>query len=103
MKGYKLMITFICLLFIASLTAILIDRHLWKSLEADKIRTFQRYVCGLGLGASVSPDWGFISNDPRVDSVDETNLWPIPCGYSYSPQRGMSVGDIKEFTVDTMN
>ncbi|GAB4411049.1 MAG: hypothetical protein OHK0032_06880 [Thermodesulfovibrionales bacterium] len=95
MNGRKLIVA-VMLLFMLSLTAIVIDRYLWKGHEVERIRSFQRYVCGLGLGASISPDWGFISYDPRVDYVDETNLWPIPSGYIYSPQRGLSVGDIKE-------
>jgi len=55
-------------------------------------RAFQRAVCGLGIGSSLRPDWGFASYDPRIDLPDETSLWPVPGGYSYSPERGM-MGD----------
>lgn len=52
-------------------------------------RTFQHTVCGLGIGSALRPDWGFATYDPRVDSADETSLWPVPGGYSYSPEKGM--------------
>ena len=74
------------------------DRFLWKDSGAEKIKAFQQYVCGFGLGASVSPGWGFLSFDPRIDSVDETGLFPVPGGYRYSPDSGLSVSEIKEMT-----
>ncbi len=55
-------------------------------------RMFQRTVCGLGIGSALRPDWGFATYDPRVDAADETSLWPVPGGYSYSPEKGM-MGD----------
>ncbi len=56
----------------------------------------QEFLNGLGLGSVISPEWGFLSYDPRIDFVDETVLWPIPGGYSYSPERGFSISDMKE-------
>ncbi len=55
-------------------------------------RAFQRTVCGLGIGSSLRADWGFANYDPRVDDADESGLWPVPGGYSYSPEQGM-MGD----------
>ena len=57
--------------------------------EKSAGRMFQRTVCGLGIGSALRPDWGFATYDPRVDSTDETRLWPVPGGYSYSPEKGM--------------
>lgn len=95
MRANKLLAT-ITLLWAISVI-IVASESLYKNAEM-KTRSFQRYVHGLGLGASVSPEWGFMSFDPRIDFADETSLWPIPGGYGYSPQRGVSVGDIRELT-----
>ncbi|RJQ47941.1 MAG: hypothetical protein C4538_04655 [Nitrospiraceae bacterium] len=81
-----------------SLLILLSEGHLWKHYETVKIKEFQRYTGGLGLGASVSPEWGFISYDMRIDYTDETNLWPIPGGYSYAPDKNASVAGTYELT-----
>ncbi len=99
MSAHKLIITIIVLLA-SSLLIILNEWHSWKNYESVEMKAFQRYVCGLGLGASINPAWGFINYDARVDHVDETQLWPIPGGYSYSPDRGLSVSDFKEVTIE---
>ena len=79
------LLTATALLLIISLLILLNEWHLWKNYETAKIKEFQQYVGGLGIGASVSPEWGFLNYDPRIDYIDETNLWPIPGGYSYAP------------------
>ena len=99
MKANKLIIT-IAFLLVSSLLVILSEWYSWRNYESVKMKAFQGYVCGLGLGAAVNPAWGFINYDARIDSVDETQLWPIPGGYSYSPDRGLSVSDFKELTFE---
>ncbi|MEW6738841.1 MAG: hypothetical protein AB1325_02905 [Nitrospirota bacterium] len=99
MKANKLIIT-IAFLLVSSLLIILSEWHLWRNYESVKMKAFQGYVCGLGLGAAVNPAWGFINYDARIDSVDETQLWPIPGGYSYSPDRGLSVSDFRELAFE---
>jgi len=96
MNAHKILIIVLCILITSSITVIVYDRYAWKDYGAEKIRAFQQYVCGFGLGASVNPGWGFLNFDPRVDSVDETGLFPVPGGYSYSPDCGLSVSEIKE-------
>lgn len=96
MNAQKTLLLMLFILFIFSVAVIAYDRYAWQDYGAEKIRTFQRYAGGIGLGASVSPKWGFLSFDPRVDSIDETGLFPVPGGYSYSPETGMAVSDIKE-------
>lgn len=93
------LITATALLLAVSLLILLSEWRLWENYETAKIKAFQLYVGGLGLGASVSPEWGFINFDPRIDYTDETNLWPIPGGYSYAPDKNASVVEIKEPTV----
>lgn len=99
MKANKLIIAIACFL-ISSLLIILSEQYLWRNYESVKMKAFQGYVCGLGLGAAVNPAWGFINYDMRIDSMDETQLWPIPGGYSYSPDRGLSVSDFRELTFE---
>jgi hypothetical protein len=85
------------LLLIVALSIIIFERPLKESSDRNAGRVFQRSVCGLGIGSALRPDWGFAGYDPRVDAVDETRLWPVPGGYSYSPERGMMGDD----SVDT--
>jgi hypothetical protein len=84
------------LLLAIALSIIIFDRPLNESKNRNAGRAFQRSVCGLGIGSALRPDWGFAGYDPRVDAVDETRLWPVPGGYSYSPERGMMGDDSVE-------
>lgn len=87
------LISFLC---VASLAVLVYDGYAGRGTVSEKGAAFQRFAGGLGLGAAVNPKWGFLSFDPRVDSVDETQLYPIPGGYSYSPDRGTAVVEIRE-------
>jgi hypothetical protein len=99
MDSKKIMI-FFGMLVIAVMISMYADLHMWKNYKSDKAKAFQRYVCGLGLGASISPEWGFLSYDMRIDPVDETSIWPVPGGYSYSPDNGFSIADFREIVVN---
>lgn len=94
------MIILLIILYGASAAILWYDGHKGRRNGSDKTRSLQRYVHGFGLGASINPKWGFISFDPRIDAVDETALFPVPGSYSYSPDRGLSVVDIKEITLN---
>lgn len=54
--------------------------------QPQKIR-FQQLIGGLGLGAVTVPAWNFSDYDPRLQSGPVDTLYPIPAGYSYSPDR----------------
>ena len=84
------------LLFGFALSIIISDHPLQEDKNRNAGKAFQRFVCGLGIGSALRPDWGFAGFDPRVDAVDETRLWPVPGGYSYSPERGMMGDDSVE-------
>lgn len=92
-------IIIIAFLITACIGIIASEQYLWNTYEAEKARAFQRYLSGFGLGATINPAWGFFNYDPRVDHVDETQLWPVPGGYGYSPDRGISVSDFKEISL----
>jgi hypothetical protein len=94
--GKSVVMTAAALLLTVALLIIIFDRPLKESRNRNAGRAFQRSVCGLGIGSALRPDWGFAGYDPRVDAVDETRLWPVPGGYSYSPERGMMGDDSVE-------
>jgi len=101
MKRPRALIIFISCLLLTGLFA-LVYKDSYLGNDHSKIRSLQRYLGGIGLGSVVSPEWGFLNYDPRIDHVDETGLWPIPGGYSYSPERGFSLSDIKEITLQAL-
>ncbi len=74
---------------------VLIAEGLFKE-DLSGVEEFQRLTSGIGLGASVNPRWGYSIFDPRIERIDETNLFPIPGGYSYVPSKGMCVSDFSE-------
>lgn len=48
---------------------------------------FQQAIGGVGLGSVTAPAWNFSDYDPRLQDQSEDVLYPIPGGYSYSPDR----------------
>lgn len=49
------------------------------------MRSFQHSIGGLGTGASATPLWNLVHYDPRLQSIDDSNMWPIAGSYPYSP------------------
>lgn len=74
---------------------VLITEGLFKE-DLSRVKEFQSLTFGIGLGASVNPRWGYSIFDPRIERIDETNLFPIPGGYSYVPSKGMCVSEFSE-------
>jgi hypothetical protein len=62
----------------------------------DEIRLFQRSVGGLGMGATAVPTWNLLHFDPRLQSVDDSNLWPIAGSFPYSPSAASASVVIRE-------
>jgi len=85
--------TILIILLLNLLTMVLV-----LSLHNENIdsSSFQHLTCGFGLGGSINPRWGFNNFDPRVEWIEETNLFPVPAGYIYSPARTLSITDFKE-------
>ena len=48
---------------------------------------FQRAIGGVGLGAVMVPAWNIRDYDPRLQQVADDTVYPLPGGYSYSPER----------------
>lgn len=95
MERYKVIALVVIFLMVGSFLLLSLD-SIDRFREKDPKIQLQRFLSGLGLGAVISPEWGFLNYDPRIDFVDETSQWPIPGGYSYSPERGFSVADMRE-------
>lgn len=75
-------------LLLCALAIVLFD-GLPRPEREDANRRLQQVFLGFGLGAAVRGDWGFAGFDPRIDGERETDLWPVPGGYCYSPEEGM--------------
>ena len=81
------------------LTAFLMVLEKWNQRNPsgmEGMRLFQREIGGLGMGAAAAPAWNILHYDPRLQSVDDSNLGPIPGSYPYSPAAVSAVVSIKE-------
>jgi hypothetical protein len=94
-RSRVVLVMVVLLVFMAGV-AIAVDMKAWQGRRAENIRTFQRAVGGLGMGAMASPIWQFINYDARVLSVDDSITWPVPGGYSYGPDRTGTVSYFEE-------
>jgi hypothetical protein len=83
--GIRFLIAAIAAASLSALLLVLDGSHLKFLSVAGEMRLFQRTVGGLGMGASAAPAWNLIYFDPRLQPVDDSNLWPIAGSYPYSP------------------
>jgi hypothetical protein len=93
---------FLMVLIALTVLAIALDLYSWKRIQSDQMVVFQRMVGGVGMGAISVPIWNFINFDPRIQSIDDSTLWPIPGGYSYGPDRTATVSYFEEFPVNQL-
>ncbi len=91
MKRVLIVVLILNMLVLSLLLLESISKH-----DYSRVVAFQKLTSGFGLGASVNPRWGFNIFDPRIERVDETNLYPVAGGYIYSPSRGMTVSEFSE-------
>ncbi len=50
-------------------------------------QSFQRALGGIGMGATTVPAWNFGDFDPRLQPNGYDRSYPLPGGYSYTPDR----------------
>ena len=81
---------------------IALDLYSWRRIQLDQMIAFQRMVGGVGMGAISTPMWNFINFDPRIQSIDDSIIWPIPGGYSYGPDRTATVSYFEEIPVNQL-
>jgi hypothetical protein len=51
--------------------------HKSHSSGMDKMHLFQNTVGGIGMGAAATSAWNLLHYDPRLQSIDDSNLWPV--------------------------
>jgi hypothetical protein len=95
-RPVRVAMAFIVLLVTITGAVIALDMLVWKGRKAQEIKTFQKAVGGLGMGAIATPLWQLINYDGRVLSVDDSITWPVPGGYSYGPDRTGAVSYFEE-------
>ena len=96
----RLVLISVMVLVVITAAAIALDTQAWRGRRAENIKVFQRATGGLGMGAIAAPIWQFINYDARIFSVDDSITWPIPGGYSYGPDRTVTVSYFEEITED---
>lgn len=57
---------------------------------------FQSSLGGMGMGAVTVPAWNFGDFDPRLQPSGYDRVYPIPGGYSYSPDRLSMVSQFQD-------
>lgn len=101
-KKVQIYLVFLIILVALTISAIALDQYFWRRIHSDQMVTFQRMVGGVGMGAISTPIWNFINFDPRIQSTDDSTLWPIPGGYSYGPDRTATVSYFEEIPVSQL-
>jgi hypothetical protein len=101
-KKIRFYLFFLMVLTTLTIFVIAYDQYSWKRIQADQMIAFQRMVGGIGMGAISVPIWNFINFDPRIQPVDDSITWPIPGGYSYSPDRTATVSYFEEIPVNEL-
>jgi hypothetical protein len=64
--------------------------------DMSEMKLFQRTIGGLGMGSVAAPAWTVLHYDPRLQSVDDSNLWPIAGIFPYSPSTASAAVVLKE-------
>ncbi|MEN8200383.1 MAG: hypothetical protein ABFR63_09970 [Thermodesulfobacteriota bacterium] len=64
--------------------------------DAGGAESFQAAVGGMGMGAVTVPSWNFGDFDPRLQPGGYDRSYPIPGGYSYSPDRLTMVSSFQD-------
>ncbi len=94
-SGLRLLIA---TLVVVCLTVLLLsfEESCWSHSSLTEVLLFQRTVGGLGMGAASTPAWNLLHYDPRLQPVDDSNLWPVAGGYPYSPSAVSTAAGIRE-------
>lgn len=75
------------------------ESHGHSSLSgANEMRSFQRAVGGLGMGAGAAPAWNVLYYDPRLQPIDDSNLWPVAGSYPFSPLAASTAVSFREIS-----
>jgi len=78
-----------CIMFLVATVVIVLSLENGNKQTAKQAarQSFQTALGGVGMGATTVPAWNFGDYDPRLQPGAYDRLYPIPGGYSYSPDR----------------
>ena len=94
-QGVFLSVLLLCMLVVG--TVIRHDVLTGQANRASSQYQLQRYIGGVGMGAVTVPAWNFSDYDPRLEVAADDSFYPIPGGYSFSPDR---LGMVTSFSAD---
>jgi hypothetical protein len=95
-SGFKLSIAAIAAACLTILLFMLDSGQERNLSDISEMRLFQREVGGLGMGSVAAPAWNVLHYDPRLQSVDDSNLWPIAGSFPYSPSAASATVVLRE-------
>ena len=100
LKAAALPGAFVGMLFVAVFVIGHDSRRVVDTAGGRQLR-FQQMVGGVGMGAVLVPAWNFSDYDPRLQPEPIDMLYPIPGGYSYSPDRLAMVSSFRKPEADS--
>ncbi len=79
----------VCIVSLVTIVVIVLFLEISKQQTAkqETRETFQSALGGMGTGATTVPSWNFGDYDIRLQPGAYDRSYPIPGGYSYSPDR----------------
>jgi len=95
-KGVFWIVTCIFSLVTVVLVMLYQDHIIRNTQLQDDSFSFQNAIGGVGMGAITVPSWNFSDFDPRLQTDGYDRIYPIPGGYSYSPDRLTMVSSFKD-------
>jgi hypothetical protein len=78
-----------CIISLAAIILIVLyqDNSNRSAVLENGSESLQTALGGMGMGAVCFPAWNFGDFDPRLQPSGYDQMFPIPGGYSYSPDR----------------
>ena len=86
-RGQRIFLSILGVCVVGVTVVILGDVMVSQHSHRDGQFVFQQAIGGVGLGSVTVPAWNFSDYDPRLQQQKEDVLYPLPGGYSYSPDR----------------
>ena len=79
----------VCIVSLVAIVVIVLffEINRQKTRQQETRETFQYALGGIGTGAATVPAWNFGDYDLRMQPGGYDRIYPIPGGYSYSPDR----------------
>ncbi len=86
-KGVSGLLACIMFLVVTVVIVLYLESDNKQTAEQATRKSFQTALGGMGMGATTVPAWNFGDYDPRIQPGAYDRLYPIPGGYSFSPDR----------------